>query len=100
MNYRWRKTGEGDYDESYLLYLILDGKKYEFADVTWYSNTEKWKVFVSGFVSEEKLEIERTYELLCDAKEDVLNYAKVWWISGVYQRMDADERRQWREISE
>lgn len=98
MKYRWRKHGEDGYDESYVLYLILDGRKYEFADVSWNFNIEKWKVFVSGFVSDDSLDIERPYELLCDAKADVMNYANVWWVSGVFQRMSADEKKGWQEL--
>ena len=99
MKYRWKKTMDKYDDEEWSLYLILDGKKYEFADVTWYPDSERWSVFVSGFVSEVTIEIETVlYELLCDAKTDVLNYAKVWWVSGVYQRKDDDEKLQWQEI--
>lgn len=97
MRYRWKKTGEDGYDEMYSLYLILDGHKYSFAEVAWNFNIEKWKVFVSGFASEETVHVEKTYSLLCDAKQEVLDYAKVWFISGAYQRMNADERKSWQE---
>jgi hypothetical protein len=98
MRYRWAKRGN-EWEEMWTLYLILDGKKYGFADVNWYFDMERWGVFVSGFVCEEKAHVERPYELLCDAKNDVLDYAKVWWVSGALQRMNEDEKRQWREMA-
>jgi hypothetical protein len=97
MKYRWKKTGEDDYDERWVLYLILDGVQYSCVEILWYSNIAKWSVFVSGFVCEEKVHIERPYELLCDAKSDALTYMKVWVVSGVYQRMNADEKQNWHE---
>lgn len=97
MKYRWVKRGI-EWEEVWTLFLILDGKKYGFADVNWYFDTEKWELFVSGFVSETALDIEKEYELLSDAKEAALTYAKVWWITGDMQRKDAEEKRQWHEI--
>ena len=97
MKYRWKKTGEDGHDELWTLYLILDGVKYAFAEITWYDYLEKWSVFVSGFASEEAVHVEKRYQLLCDAKQEVLDYAKVWWVSGVYQRMNAEEKQNWRE---
>jgi two-component SAPR family response regulator len=99
MKYRWKKFGEDDYDEGHVLYLILDDGKYEFADISWQFDMERWTVFVAGFVSEETLSIEKHYELLSDAKHDVLTYAKVWWVTGAMQRMNEDEKRQWREMA-
>lgn len=97
MRYRWKRRGEGGWDESYMLYLILDGRKYEFAEITWVPDLEKWSVFVSGYASEETVHVELDYyELLCDAKREVLDYAKVWFVSGVYQRMNADEIESWQ----
>jgi hypothetical protein len=97
MKYRWKKTGEDDYDEQWTLYLILDGVKYVFAEISWYGYMEKWGVFVSGFANDETVHVEKRYELLCDAKQEVLDYAKVWWVSGVYQRMNDRERKSWHE---
>jgi hypothetical protein len=97
MKYRWKKTGEGAYDEQWRLYLILDGVKYTFAEVSWYGSVEKWGVFVSGFASEGPVHVEHYYDLLCDAKKEVLDYARVWWVSGVYQRMNAQEKQNWYE---
>jgi hypothetical protein len=97
VRYRWKKTGEGGYDETWSLYLILDGVKYPFSEITWWGERDKWSVFVSGFASEERAHVEKPYELLCDAKKDVLDYAKVWWVSGVFQRMNAQEKKNWLE---
>ena len=97
MKYRWKKTGEDGHDELWTLYLILDGVKYTFAEVSWYDYVEKWSVFVSGFASDETVHVEKRYQLLCDAKQEVLDYAKVWWVSGVYQRMNDRERKSWHE---
>jgi hypothetical protein len=97
MKYRWKTIRADEYDEAHVLYLILDDGKYEFADISWQFDMERWTVFVAGFVSEQRLDVERPYELLCDAKHDVLTYAKVWWVSGAFQRMNEDEKRQWRE---
>jgi hypothetical protein len=96
MKYRWKKRGE-DWEEMWSLYLILDGHKYPFAEVNWYESMETWTVFVSGYASEEKVHVEKRYPYLCDAKNDVMDYAKVWFVSGVYQGMNADELRHWRE---
>jgi len=96
VKYRWKRRGEDGWDESYMLYLILDGRKYAFAVITWLPDLEKWDVFVSGYVCEEEAHVERDYyALLCDAKREVLDYAKVWFVSGVMQRMNADERDWW-----
>jgi hypothetical protein len=96
VKYRWKRRGEDGWDESYLLYLILDGKKYEFADITWQPDLARWAVFVSGYASEETVHVERDeYELLCDAKRDVLDYMKVWFVSGSFQRMNAAEKDSW-----
>ena len=105
MKYRWKKSENAWDDEVWRLYLILDqpeggDMKYLSAMVTWYEHTETWDVFVVGSVSEEAVDIERTYELLCDAKEAVMNYMTVWWVTGAMQRMNDDERRQWRELVE
>lgn len=97
MRYRWKRRGEDGWDESYLLYLILDGRKYEFAEITWIPDREKWSVFVSGYVCEETAHVEYDYyELLSDAKREVLDYAKVWYVSGVFNRMNADEKQSWQ----
>jgi len=98
MRYRWKKTVDKYDDEEWSLYLILDGKKYGFANINWYSDTEEWELFVSGFVCDDVLDIERTYDLLCDAKEAVMNYMTVWWVTGAMQRMHTEERRQWQEF--
>lgn len=97
MKYRWKKTGEDGYDERWVLYLILDDVQYPCVEILWYGNIDKWSVFVSGYVCEEKVHIEKFYELLCDAKADALNYMKVWFVSGVYQRMNAEEKNAWHE---
>lgn len=95
MRYRWKKDGD-EYDERHVLYLILDGKKYEFASIEWFPDIELWDVFVSGYVSEDMAPPEeQKYKLLCDAKRDVMDYAQVWWVSGVFQRMNADEKEKW-----
>ena len=96
MKYRWKKRGE-DWEEMWSLYLILDGHKYPFAEVNWYESMETWTVFVSGYVCEEAVHVEKRYAYLCDAKADVMDYAKVWWVSGALNRMNEDELRQWRE---
>jgi hypothetical protein len=99
MRYRWKTVRADEYDEARILYLILDEGKYEFADISWYHSVERWTVFVNGFVSEQRLDVEEArYELLSDAKHDVLTYAKVWWVTGAFQRMNEDEKRQWREM--
>jgi hypothetical protein len=100
MKYRWHKRGEDAYDERWILYLILDhpeggGKKYAAVEVKWHGYMERWSV--SGFVSEEKVHVEKKYEMLCDAKEDIMNYMKVWYVSGALQRMSADELESWHE---
>jgi hypothetical protein len=95
MKYRWKKRGD-EPDELWALYLILDGGKYAFAEITWYDYLDKWSVFISGFASEETVHVEKRYDLLCDAKNDVMDYAKVWFISGVFQRMNDDEKESWR----
>ena len=97
MRYRWKKSTDQWDDDTWKLYLILDGKKYVFAILTWYEHIEKWEVFVAGFVCEQQVHVEKPYDLLCDAKRDVMDYAKVWFVSGVYQGMNADELRHWRE---
>ena len=97
MKYRWKKTGEDEYDERWVLYLILDGVQYPCVEVLWYSDREVWSVFVSGFVCEEKVHIEKHYELLCDAKADALTYIKVWWVTGEANRMTEGERNAWYE---
>lgn len=98
MKYRWKRRGEEEWDdETWRLYLILDGKQYVFAILTWYGHIERWDVFVAGFVSEEQVHVEKRYDLLCDAKRDVMDYAKVWWVTGAMQRMNEDEKRQWRD---
>lgn len=97
MRYRWKKNVDPWDDEVWRLYLILDGKKYPFAILTWYEHTETWDVFIVGYVSEEQVHVERPYELLCDAKRDVMDYAKVWWVTGAVNRMNADELRWWSE---
>ena len=97
MKYRWKKHGEEGYDEAYTLNLILDDGKYELGDVTWYTDIERWHVFVSGYVSEDHADVERNYELLCDAKKELLNYMRVWWVSGAFQRMNDSEKYVWRE---
>ena len=97
MRYRWKKSTDRWDDDTWNLYLILDGKKHLFAVVTWYEHTEEWEVFIAGFVCEESVHVEKPYKLLCDAKADVMDYMKVWWISGALNRMNADELRQWRE---
>lgn len=98
MKYRWKKRGEDGYDEQWTLYLILDGKLYPAVEISWYDSIEQWSVFVSGFVCDETVHIEKRYELLCDAKKDALDYMRVWLVSGVYQRMSADERKSWHEV--
>lgn len=98
MKYRWKKHGEEDWDIAHTLYLILDDGQYGFAEINWYPDIEKWELFVSGFVSEEALEIEREYELLSDAKRAAYTYMTVWWVSGAMQRMNDDEKRQWRGL--
>lgn len=97
MKYRWKKSTDAWDDEAWILYLILDGKKYEFAVLTWYENTETWDVYIAGYVCEDRAHVEKPYELLCDAKRDVMDYATVWWVSGAMHRKDEDELRQWRE---
>lgn len=98
MRYRWKQMDKG-YTEAYLLYLIVDDAKYEAAEVTWYGNTERWVVFVSGYVCEDKVHVEGTrYELLCDAKRDVMDYMKVWWVTGEFQRLSEHERDNWRNL--
>jgi hypothetical protein len=100
MKYRWT-----DYDPYYpdnllKLHLILDGMKYEAAELCWYEDTERWGLFVSGFVSEDTLDIERAkYDLLSDAKKVALTYMRVWWVTGEMQRMSASELESWRAIS-
>ena len=96
MKYRWKKESNIDSEESWCLYLILDGKKYEFASIDWYPDIEQWDVFVTGYVSEDMTPPEeQKYDLLCNAKNDVLTYAQVWWVSGVFQRMNTDEKEKW-----
>jgi hypothetical protein len=97
MKYRWKKSTDRWEDDTWNLYLILDGKKYMFAVITWYEHVEEWEVFIAGFVCEDQVHVEKPYKLLCDAKADVMDYAKVWWITGEYQRNNEDELRQWRE---
>ena len=97
MKYRWKKTGGDGHDELWRLYLILDGVQYPFAEISWYDYLDKWSVFISGFASEEAVHVEHRYDLLCDAKQEVMDYAKVWLVSGVYQRMNAKEKQNWRE---
>ena len=98
MKYRWKKHGEEDWDIAHTLYLILDDAKYGFAEINWYPDIEKWELFVSGFVSDDVLEIEREYELLSDAKRAAHTYMTVWWVTGAMQRMNDDEKRQWRGV--
>jgi hypothetical protein len=99
MKYRWKKeTNEWD-DDTWKLYLILDGKKYLFALLTWYEHAENWDVFIAGFVCEEHVHVEKPYDLLCDAKRDVMDYAKVWWVTGVANRMNEEELMHWRAAS-
>lgn len=97
MRYRWKKTGEDGYDEQWRLYLILDEVKYAFSEISWYAHANEWGVFVSGYVIEKKAHVEKPYELLCDAKKDVLDYAKVWWVSGEFHRMNDREKQLWHE---
>ena len=99
MRYRWIKRGEDDWDEAHALYLILDGKKYEFGQINWGEVFERWDLFISGFACEETLDIEKErYELLCDAKNILLNYARVWYVTGTFQRMSDDEKKSWWEL--
>lgn len=98
MRYRWKRN-RGDENE-WRMYLILDGTHYEALEVIWYDDRERWKVYVSGFVCEDVLDLERTYfELLSDAKKAALNFMRVWWVSGVMQRMPEKELDNWKSIS-
>lgn len=99
MKYRWKKTGEAGYDEMWRLYLILDDQRYPAVEITWYAHLKKWNVFVSGYVSDEKVHVEQMYQYLRDAKEDAMNYMKVWWVSGALQRMSAEDRWHWLQVS-
>jgi hypothetical protein len=99
VKYRWKTHTQ---DEFYRLCLLIDGDTYEVATVekNRYTNEPDWTAFVTGFVSEEKTPVEGvSWEYLIDAKAAVLNYIKVWWVSGAFQRMDDKERSQWRQFS-
>lgn len=100
MKYRWIDYDELEHGTDWRLYLILDGMKYEAAELRWDEDTELWVLFISGFVSEDTLDIERAkYDLLSDAKKVALTYMRVWWVTGEMQRMSASELESWRAIS-
>ena len=95
MRYRWKKIDNG-HTETWVLFLILDGKKHSAVEVSWHEHVEKWIVFVSGYVSEDTTHVEDTrYDLLCDAKREVMDYMQVWWVSGAFQRLSDKERDNW-----
>lgn len=97
MKYAWKAKGRNDWDETHTLYLILDKKKYPFAEIAWYDTLEKFTLWINGYVSEEALDIERdNYPSVKDAKDMALTYMQVWWVSGAPQRMTEDERRHWQ----
>ena len=100
MRYRWKVKEEFEDHDTHELYLILDGRKYLFAVVEYLAFRNQWDVFIVGFVSEGKLEgVEEAYDLLSEAKRIVQNYAKAWFISGEFGRMNDAERNSWYENS-
>jgi hypothetical protein len=97
MKYAWKVTGRNEWDETHTLYLILDKKKYPFAEIVRHDSFGKYSLWVNGWVSEETLDIERArYNELKDAKDTAFTYMQVWWVSGAFQRMNDEERKHWQ----
>lgn len=97
MNYAWKTNGRNEWDETHTLYLILDKKKYSFAEIAWNDTLRNYTLWINAYVSEEALDIERAnYSALKDAKDTTFTYMQVWWVSGAFQRMNDDERRHWQ----
>lgn len=93
MKYRWKEVED---DVQYELRLLIDGVTYVVASVERRYGGYPWVAYVSGFVDQGQTPVEGVcWDDLYEAKQEVLTFIKVWWVTGAFQRLSDTERETW-----